>query len=83
MKTLEQMPNVTLKQAAKYLEQKKPFKASNFFAVKDLQGNYIVYSFATIMLIIYADNSKNYLDTNFYSRTTSRHQSIIKKTLSL
>lgn len=78
---MEQMPNVTLKQAPEYLQQRKPFKASNFFAVKDLQGNYIVYSFATIMAIIYADGSENYLDAAFYSRTTSRHQSIIKKAL--
>lgn len=78
---MEQMPNVTLKQAAKYLEQKKPFKASNFFAVRDLQGNYIVYSFATIMAVVFADGRENYLDNSYYSRTTSRHQSIIKQAL--
>lgn len=66
----------------KYLQDKKPFQASNIFACYDNNNFYVVYSYQTIILKVSAKNDI-YFDNKYYSRTTSKLQNRIKQAFNL
>lgn len=59
------------------LINKKPFQASNIFACLTEAGEYIVYSYQTIILRLNSAGEVEYFDNGYYSRTTSRLQNKI------
>lgn len=78
------MKNATLKNAGEYIKNHESFRASNLWAIEHDDGGYIVYSYATVIYMLSADGNEiiNRLEEKF-SRSTSRHQSIIKKSLNI
>lgn len=81
------MENTTLAKAGEYLAQRKPFRASNLMAVvenvEDSFSIYVVFSYATaIYKEIDGFEVVNRLEERF-SRSTSRHQGIVKRALGL
>lgn len=68
---------------AKYLANKKPFQSSNIFACLTEKGEYIVYSYQTIILRLNSAGEVEYFDNGYYSRTTSRLQNKIKQAFNL
>ena len=80
---MEKMYNITLRQASKFIESRASFRASNLWAVSQEDGGYIIYSYATCVYMEAGYNEGvliNRLD-EFFSRSTSRHQGIIKRAL--
>lgn len=61
------------------LLNKKPFMASNVFATINRHGEYVVYSYQTVILTVKEDGTVSYFDEAFYSATTSKLQNKIKK----
>lgn len=86
---MQKMPNITLKQAGEYIANRLPFRASNLsgYQIVDINTGkvygYWVFSYATK---IYAEENGeiiiNRLDERF-SRSTSRHQRIVKNALDI
>lgn len=72
----------TLKQAVNLIATLQPVKGNSLYS-KDTDKFYIVYSYGEpFPLAAYDyDNKLWYLNTDKYSVTTSRHQSIVKKAL--
>lgn len=68
---------------ASYLASKKPFQASNIFATINERGEYVVYSYQTVILTIKEDGTVIYFDEAFYSATTSKLQNEIRKAFHL
>ena len=60
------------------IENKEEFIGNSVRAVWDTDGNYRVYSYNTIMLIVGVDDNVLVWDGTYYSRTTSRLQNIIR-----
>lgn len=67
----------------KYLTNKKPFQASNIFACLTEKGEYIVYSYQTIILRLNSAGEVEYFDNGYYSHTTSKLQNKIRKAFHL
>lgn len=65
------------------LTDKKPFQASNIFATINERGEYVVYSYQTVILTIKEDGTVSYFDVRFYSATTSKLQNKIRKAFHL
>lgn len=65
------------------LLNKKPFQSSNVFATINERGEYIVYSYQTIILTVKEDGTVIYFDEDFYSATTSKLQNKIRKAFHL
>lgn len=65
------------------LINKKPFQASNIFATVNERGEYVVYSYQTVILTIKEDGTVSYFDEAFYSATTSKLQNKIRKAFHL
>ena len=65
------------------LLNKKPFQASNVFATINERGEYVVYSYQTVILTIKEDDTVIYFDEAFYSATTSKLQNKIKEAFNL
>lgn len=74
---------ITQKQVAGYLTNKQPFQASNVFACLTEAGEYIVYSYKTIILRLNSAGGVEYFDGGYYSRTTSKLQNKIKEAFHL
>lgn len=74
---------ITQKQVDSYLSNKKPFQASNIFATTNERGEYVVYSYQTVILTIKEDGTVRYFDEAFYSATTSKLQNKIRKAFHL
>ena len=74
---------ITQKQVASYLASKKPFQASNIFACLTEAGEYLVYSYQTIILRLNSAGEVEYFDNGYYSKTTSRLQNKIKQAFNL
>lgn len=74
---------ITQKEVSSYLASKKPFQASNIFATTNERGEYVVYSYQTVILTVNADGTINYFDGAFYSATTSKLQNKIRKAFHL
>lgn len=74
---------ITQKQVASYLASKKPFQASNIFACLTEAGEYLVYSYQTIILRVNSAGEVEYFDSGYYSHTTSKLQNKIKQAFSL
>lgn len=68
---------------ASYLASKKPFQASNVFATTNERGEYVVYSYQTVILTVKEDGTIKYFDEAFYSATTSKLQNKIRKAFHL
>lgn len=82
MKTLH---IITLRQAPQYIENLLSFRASNLTGILDTEkGDYMLFSYATL---IYKRNCLGEITVNrlneYFSRTTSRHQSIIRRALNI
>ena len=60
------------------IENKEEFTGNSVRAVWDADGNYRVYSYNSIMLIVGVDDNVIVWDGAYYSRTTSRLQRIIR-----
>lgn len=65
------------------LTDKKPFQASNIFATINERGEYVVYSYQTVILTVKEDGTISYFDEGFYSATTSKLQNKIRKAFHL
>ena len=74
---------VTQKEVLGMLTNKKPFQASNIFACLTEKGEYIVYSYQTIILRLNSAGEVEYFDGGYYSRTTSKLQNKIKEAFKL
>lgn len=74
---------ITQKQVAGYLTNKQPFQASNVFACLTEKGEYIVYSYKTIILRLNSAGEVEYFDSGYHSRTTSKLQNKIKEAFHL
>lgn len=78
---MKKMYNITLKDASYYIKDRLTFRASNLFAVAYEDGSYSIFSYATC---IYRENGEEIVINRlneYFSRSTSRHQSIIKRAL--
>ena len=65
------------------LLNKKPFMASNIFATINEHGEYVVYSYQTVILTIKEDGTVSYFDSSYHSRTTSKLQNKIREAFHL
>ena len=65
------------------LINKKPFQESNIFATTNERGEYVVYSYQTVILTVKEDGTVSYFDSSYYSRTTSKLQNKIKESFHL
>lgn len=65
------------------LLNKKPFQASNIFATTNERGEYVVYSYQTVILTVKEDGTIIYFDEAFYSATTSKLQNKIREAFHL
>ncbi len=65
------------------LSNKEPFQASNVFATTNERGEYVVYSYQTVILTVKEDGTISYFDEDFYSATTSKLQNKIRKAFHL
>lgn len=74
---------VTNKEVLGMLTNKKPFMASNVFATINEHGEYVVYSYQTVILTIKEDGTVSYFDSSYHSRTTSKLQNKIKEAFHL
>lgn len=74
---------ITQKQVASYLASKKPFQASNIFACLTKKGEYLVYSYQTIILRLNSAGEVEYFDGEYHSHTTSKLQNKIKQAFNL
>ena len=74
---------VTQKEVLGMLTNKKPFMASNVFATINEHGEYVVYSYQTVILTIKEDGTVSYFDSSYHSRTTSKLQNKIKEAFKL
>lgn len=74
---------ITQKQVISFLQDKKPFQASNIFATINERGEYVVYSYQTVILTIKEDDTVSYFDEAFHSVTTSKLQNKIRKAFHL
>ena len=74
---------VTQKEVLGMLTNKKPFMASNVFATINEHGEYVVYSYQTVILTIKEDGTVSYFDSSYHSRTTSKLQNKIRKAFHL
>ena len=84
---MEKMYNITLKQAGDYIKNHTPFRASNLMAVKTYYCGYMAYYIYSYATCIYCETVMDEVVINrldeYFSRTTSRHQGIIKKALNI
>jgi hypothetical protein len=69
----------TLRQAEQLLADFEPFTAGNLSAKYDIAGNYIVYSYETMVAGKHAKTGNFDLTTMKYSQTTSKHLNIIRR----
>ena len=74
---------IAQKQVISFLQDKKPFQASNIFACLTEKSEYIVYSYQTIILRLNSAGEVEYFDDGYYSRTTSKLQNRIRKAFHL
>lgn len=74
---------IAQKQVASFLASKKPFQASNIFACLTEAGEYLVYSYQTIILRLNSAGEVEYFDGEYYSHTTSKLQNKIKEAFHL
>lgn len=74
---------VTQKEVLGMLTNKKPFMASNVFATINEHGEYVVYSYQTVILTVKEDDTVSYFDSSYHSRTTSKLQNKIKEAFNL
>lgn len=74
---------INQKQVLSYLMDKKAFQASNVFACLTEAGEYLVYSYQTIILRLNSAGEVEYFDDGYYSKTTSRLQNKIKQAFNL
>ena len=82
---MEKMNIIKLTEAGKYIASRSSFRASNLWAVSQEDGGYIIYSYATCIYMEAGYNDGiliNRLSERF-SRSTSRHQAIIKRALNI
>lgn len=82
---MKKMYNITLKEANDYIENRLAFRASNLFAVAYEDGIYSIFSYATCIYKEGEDGKEviiNRLD-EYFSRSTSRHQAIIKRAMNI
>lgn len=72
---------INKRQLREMIENKKPYVYSSSVAViKD--DEYIIYSYTTLMCVYnLTDNKVTYFNSEYYSRTTSHLQNIIKQVL--
>ena len=74
---------VKQKDVLEMLTNKKPFQASNVFATVNERGEYVVYSYQTVILTVKEDGTVSYFDSSYHSRTTSKLQNKIKEAFKL
>ena len=74
---------VKQKDVLEMLLNKKQFQASNIFATTNERGEYVVYSYQTVILTIKEDGTVSYFDNSYHSRTTSKLQNKIRKAFHL
>lgn len=74
---------ITQKEVLGMLTNKKPFMASNVFATINEHGEYVVYSYQTVILTVKEDDTVSYFDNSYHSRTTSKLQNKIKEAFHL
>lgn len=65
------------------LINKRAFQASNVFATYNERGEYVVYSYQTVILTVCEDGSVTYFDGEYHSRTTSKLQNKIREAFDL
>jgi hypothetical protein len=77
----QNMPQVTNKKASEYIASRKPFTANTMRGEMRSGGEYRIYSYSTLMAVV-EDEGITHLNNQYYSQTTSRHQTFIRQGLS-
>lgn len=84
---MQKMYNITLKEAESYIRDRLPFRASNLMAVKTYYCGYMAYYIYSYATCIYCETVMQEVVINrldeYFSRSTSRHQGIIKRALNI
>ena len=82
---MKKLYNITLKEAEKYIASRASFRASNLWAVSQEDGGYIIYSYATCIYMEAGYNDSVLINrlNECFSRSTSRHQALIKRALDI
>lgn len=75
------MPNY--KQIEKLIFDRKPFKHGDSMKAVVEDNGYVIYSYRTVIARFDFDSCEWAFDTSYYSATTSRQQSLIRRALSL
>lgn len=80
---MEKMNIIKLTEAGEYIKNRASFRASNLWAISQEDGGYMIYSYATCIYMEAGYNDGVIINRleEFFSRSTSRHQNIIKKAL--
>lgn len=85
---MEKLNIIKMSEAVQYMKDGKNFRASNLqglkLTYKGEEGSYVVYSYATI-IFAKKSNGEVLIDRlgEFFSRSTSRHQGIVKRAFNL
>lgn len=85
---MEKMHIIKMVEAVQYMKDGKNFKASNLqglkLTYKGEEKSYVVYSYATI-IFAKKSNGEVLIDRlgEFFSRSTSRHQNLVKRAFNL
>lgn len=79
------MKRVTNSEREAMIRGIRPFICNASMGVIDDEGNYLVYSYNTLIFKYEGDNNgkRYYFNNNYYSKTTSRLQNDIKEAFSL
>lgn len=85
---MDKMNIIKMPEAVQYMKDGKNFRASNLqglkLTYKGEEKSYVIYSYATI---IFAKKSNGEIFINrlgeFFSRSTSRHQNLVKKAFNI
>jgi hypothetical protein len=68
----------TLKESEQLLTDREPFTTGTLSARYDTAGNYLVFSYDQ-MIAGWHNSGRTDLNSNYYSKTTSKHLNIVKR----
>jgi hypothetical protein len=77
------MPRINTKTAKEFLELELAFTTNGAFSAEESGPNYVVKSYGSAIGVVDHQRQRVYLNTANYSATTSKHQRITNKALTL
>lgn len=73
------MSYTSYNQMTDLIKREADFKGNTMSAYHDPSGNYIIKSYETEIARVHSSDGFKHFVPKFYSRTTSRHQGIVKR----